>query len=78
MVALRRILEEQQDYRPKAFFRIERNAIVFVYCNADNDPQLDGQIFPIDQLPRDTVPSVTVMPYRELTPLKDIVVQNLL
>ena len=78
MVTLRRILEGQQDYRPKAFFRIERNAIVFVYCHANNDPQLDGQILPIDELPQDTVPSVTVMPYRELTLLKDIVVQKLL
>ena len=78
MVAIRRLLEQQQEFHPRAFFRIERNAILYLYCGDNYIPILDGQILPIEHLPREAIPSVTVMPYSELTPLKKIVVQKFL
>lgn len=80
MASIRRILEEQQKYAPIAFFRVERNAVIYIYGGKESHlpiAETDGgdqiQILPIEHFPHSHIPSVTVMPYRELTPLKNIV-----
>jgi hypothetical protein len=72
MTRLRKILEDQHGYETKAFFRIERNAVILVCCRPGIHPPLDDQILPITRMP-DHIPSVSVMPYSELTPIKDVV-----
>lgn len=81
MTAIRRLLEAQQDYQAKAFVRIERNAILYLYCAESYNPihRDRDKILPMERLPRDNViPSVTIMPYNELTPVKTLVLETIL